>query len=240
MILRIICFWTTMSFLLSVNVFAKEVLHSAVSPEFPDGLHTKYLQFIANKMDMNLDVAAMPFARRIKELHNGQIDLLVGMRKEKDVADDIVFLQPSYENLRQTLFILTTDKNRFESTANLQKARIATTYNSEYLLPSNTTKTNDINVITVPTLKQKIEMLLKGRIDCFMHHEEITFLLLHSMGLEDKITTSVFQPNNYEDYYVSISKKSSLYPHRDALEKMLKLAVDNNDFIKIRNEHYQH
>ena len=35
-----------------------------------------------------------------------------------------------------------------------------------------------------------------------------------------------------------MSKKSALYPYKKELEKMLKLAVDNNDFSKIRNEHY--
>ncbi|WP_340676886.1 transporter substrate-binding domain-containing protein [Paraglaciecola sp.] len=226
-----------LSSVFSVNLCAKELLRSAVSPEFPDGLHVKYLQFIANKMDMDLDIASMPFARRLKELHNGQIDMLVGMRQESDDVDDIIYLQPSYENLRQTYFILTKDQNRFKTPADINKALVGMTNSAEYY--SHLNKNEKFRIIPVSTLKQKIELLLKGRIDGFTHHEESTFLLLKSMGLEDEIAISLYQPNNYEKYYISMSKKSALYPHKRELEQMLKLAVDNNDFIKIRNEHYQ-
>ncbi|WP_340680285.1 transporter substrate-binding domain-containing protein [Paraglaciecola sp.] len=233
---RNILFYVMLNCLLSVNVFAKEVLRSAVSPEFPNGLHAKYLQFIANKMDMELDIAFMPFARRLKELHNGQIDMLVGMLQESDDVDDIIYLHPSYEKLRQTFYILTQDKNRFVTATDMHKAMVGMTNSAEYY--SDLDKNEKYHVITVSTLKQKIELLLKGRIDCFMHHEESTLLLLKKLGLEDKVAVSHYQPNNYEKYYISISKKSALYANKNALEKMLKSAVDNNDFVKIRNEHY--
>jgi ABC-type amino acid transport substrate-binding protein len=225
-----------LSCLLSVNALAKPVLHSAVSPEFPDGLHAKYLQFIANKMDMELDLVFMPFARRLKELHNGQIDLLVGMRQESADVDDIIYLYPSYETLRQTFYVLPVNKNRFVTAADMKKAMVGMTNSAEYY--SHLEKNEKYRVITVPTLKQKIELLLKGRIDSFMHHEDSTLLLLKNMGLEDKVVRSHYQPNDDEKYYISISKKSAVYENKKALENMLRLALDNNDFAKIRKEHY--
>ena len=230
-------FYVLVSCLFSLNVLAKEVLHSSVSPEFPDGLHAKYLQYIADKMNMDLDIAPMPFARRIKELYNGKIDLMVGMRWEKGDLDDIIYLHPSYEKLRQTFFVLAKDKDRFATPEDISKARVAVTNTAKYY--PHIKRDKAIPIVAVSTLRQKIELLLVGRIDSFIHYEDSTLPLIESMGLNDRVIVSLYQPNDYEEYFIAISRKSKLFHMKAAFEEVIRTAVDNNDFAKIRTEHYQ-
>lgn len=230
-------FYLLISFLFSLHSTAKEVLHSSVAPEFPEGLHAKYLQYIADKMDMELDIAPMPFARRIKELYNGKIDLMVGMRWEKGDIDDIIYLHPGYEKLRQTFFVLAKDKDRFASAAGMNTARVAVTNSAKYY--PHIKRDSDIPIVAVSTLRQKIELLLVGRIDSFIHYEDSTLPLLESMGLKDRVIVALYQPNNYEEYHIAISRKSKLFHLKDDFEKVIRTAVANNDFAKIRSEHYK-
>ena len=59
------------------------------------------------------------------------------------------------------------------------------------------------------------------------------------MQLENKIVMAPYQPTEYNQYYVTISEKSRLLPYKETLEKVIKAAVENHDFIKIREAHYQ-
>jgi hypothetical protein len=49
------------------TLFASEpiVIRAAVAKEFKDGLHSRYLKYIATKLGMEIEVTVMPLARRI-------------------------------------------------------------------------------------------------------------------------------------------------------------------------------
>ena len=84
---------------------AQELIRSSVSKEFMNGLQVKYLKNIAKHMNMEIEILPMPFARRIKELRQGNLDLLVGLQREDDEQDEVVYIAPSYETLRHTFFV---------------------------------------------------------------------------------------------------------------------------------------
>ena len=221
----------------SFSCAGKNILYSSVSPEFPNGLHTKYLQFIANKMNMELDIVPMPFARRVVALQSGQIDLMVGMQREDNTQDDIIYIYPGYEQLRHTFFVLAPNQTKLTSFADLVKLNIGVTIHAKYY--QHFQEQQGLSLIAVSTLKQKIELLLKGRIDTFIHYQESTEPLLKKMQLDNQVVIAPYQPTEYNEYYVTISEKSRLFPYQETLQKVVKAAVENNDFNRIREAHYQ-
>ncbi|WP_340679299.1 ABC transporter substrate-binding protein [Paraglaciecola sp.] len=236
--LKEVSFFLILLVAVSFNSVSANTLFSSVSPEFPNGLHVKYLQFIASKMNMELDIVPMPFARRVVALQSGQIDLMVGMQREKDTQDDIIYIYPGYEQLRHTFFVLASNQTELTNFDDLLQLNIGVTIHAKYY--QHFQQQEGLHLIAVSTLKQKIELLLKGRIDTFIHYQQSTEPLLKQMQLENRVVIAPYQPTEYNEYYVTISLKSRLYPYQETLQKVIKEAVDNHDFIRIREKHYLH
>lgn len=222
--------------LTSFSALSKDVMYSAVSPEFPKGLHYKYLTYIADKMDMELDVVPMPFARRVVALGHGQIDIMVGMQRENTIQDEIIYIYPSYEKLRHTFFILNERYAELGDIDALQQLSIGVTIHAKYYKKFN--ENNDYALVAVSSLKQKVALLQKGRIDTFIHYQESTSPYLLKNHLSDKIVMAPYQPTEYHEYYVTISNKSRLLPYQDTLKKIMQQAEKNGDFERLRQQHY--
>ena len=47
------------------------------------------------KIKMNMEITPMPLARRLRELRQGNVDLLLGLQREDDKQDEVVYIQPS-------------------------------------------------------------------------------------------------------------------------------------------------
>ena len=142
-------------------------IRSSVAKEFRHGLHEKYLKYLAEKLDMELDITPMPFPRRLKSLRSGGIDIMVGLKHTHIEHNDFIFLQPSYESLRNAYFVRLKDKDKLQSRDDMEKLTIGITSDEKEQL--NIISEDGLSYVTLITLKQKIEMLMKGRIDMFTH-----------------------------------------------------------------------
>ncbi|GAA0360590.1 hypothetical protein GCM10009092_26040 [Bowmanella denitrificans] len=222
---------------LNMHVEAKEVIRSSVSPEFMQGLHAKYLQYIASQMDMQLDLSPMPFARRLLALKNGDIDIMVGVTRDSEKQDEFIYLSPSYEQLRHTFFVRKKDQQRLSSLDDLGNMKVGVTIYAKYF--DNFERKQDFALVGVSTLKQKIQLLMKGRIDTFIHYQESTLPLLDKMGLKDEVVKARYQPTHYNDYYVTISANSRLLYLKDKFAEVIAHGVETGAFTRIREAHYQ-
>lgn len=163
-------------------------------------------------------------------------DVMVGMQREDSTEDDIIYLYPAYEKLRHTFFVLASKQEKLLTFDDLMQLNIGVTIHAKYY--QHFQQQPGLSLIAVSTLKQKIELLRKGRIDTFIHYQESTEPLLKRMHLDSKIVIAPYQPTEYNEYYITISKKSRLLPYREKLEKVVKAAAENGDFSKIRQQHY--
>lgn len=68
---------------------------------------------------------------------------------------------------------------------------IGVTINARYFTKFNQEKA-EISMVPVTSLKQKIGLLQKGRIDTFIHFQESVLPTLRSMGLEQEIVLADF------------------------------------------------
>ncbi|WP_100642655.1 substrate-binding periplasmic protein [Alteromonas facilis] len=222
-----------------VTIMATSYAHacrilSSVSPEFPNGLHAKYLDYIAKEAKCELDIFPMPFARRVASLRSGEINLMVGIKSlHKEVGFE--FLQPSYETLQSTYFVRAADFSKYTTKDSFRQANAALTIDNESML----TRAQDLfsAIVTVSNLEQKIRLLQIGRVDTFVHFESSAQYMIHQMGLQNELVPAAIQISQPLEYFVAIHTLSSLYESKDKLEAVIAEGVRKGDFIRLRREH---
>lgn len=215
---------------------AKPVIRSSVSPEFMDGLHTRYLRYMADQMDMELEIYPIPFARRLVSLENGEIDLMVGV-KGSYPENGFVYLRPSYETLRNTYFVRADELHLLTEPSQINNLTLAITIDDQALMDKAYDKVGGI--VPVTSLEQKIMMLDYGRVDAFVHFESSAMLKIKQLGLERKMMPALVQPGKSRDYYFALSIGSPLFEHKSEFERTIAQGVQRGDFAAIRFEYEQ-
>lgn len=221
--------------LVSVPAMANEaVLRSSVSPEFPNGLHAKYLRYIADKMGTSLTLYPMPFARRIDALKHGNIDIMVGL-KHSYRESSFVYIEPAYEALRNTYFVRKQDAGRLKTERDLKALIVGVTIDN----PSSMLQLDGLYraTVKVSSIEQKIQLLRMGRIDVFTHFETGARLKIQQLQLDDELVVAPFQPGAIRNYYIGLSSSSVFYKQKAKLEHIVQQGVANGDFAAIRLAH---
>ena len=218
------------------SVCAKSVINASVSPEFPDGLHTKYLQYIAYHLDKELVITPMPFARRLKSLRHGEIDIMVGLQVEHVLNYGFEYLTPSYESLTHSIFVKKGDEDLITKPQDFAKYSFAVTRDAKYFDDYNRYKTKQN--IEVSTLKQKVALLQRGRVKAFLHFKESTMPIIQKMGLSGSIVLADYQPAQPRQYFVALSLASPLYKEKDKITALIQSGIAKGDFARIRYQHY--
>jgi len=226
--------------LFSNNVIAyesKPVIRASVSKDFVNGLQAKYIKYIAEQLSLDLKITIMPFARRLFELKQGNLDIMVGVNYSEDREQDLVYIYPPYNSQSSSFFSLTDNKDEIKNYSDLHNKTIGIIRGNIYFHRFD----NDLSLKKSPAIhiQQSIEMLLHRRIDLFIHNQESALLKLAEMGVENLISTTSFQPDNRVDEYLVISAKSELIKLKPQFTAVIEKAVRNGDFAKIRMEHYR-
>ena len=218
------------------NLTTKPVIKAAVAEEFRYGLHSKYLQYFADKLNVTLELSTMPFARRLRHIENGQLDLIVGIQKTEQRQDEFVYILPHYESLSHRIFTLQENHHHIKRYQDLAGKHVGINRYSKYFQPFDSDE--KISKFRATGVVQNIELLLRGRIDAFMHYEESTLPLLTKLGEKSKIAKSLYQPDYETRHYLAISSHSKLMTRQDELKLIVEQAVKNNDLLNIRLNHY--
>ncbi|WP_181902254.1 substrate-binding periplasmic protein [Thalassotalea euphylliae] len=234
--MRIICYLLALLLLVCpVKLAAQETIIASVSPEFPNGLHAKYLRFLAKELNVALKIKPIPLARRIKELEKGDIDIIVLAKRDNP---ELIALMPSYSQIDENLFVRASEKHRISNQEQLRSALIGVSHGSH--LPQFVGNRELANTVEVNSLEQKVLMLKRKRIDGFFHTFSSANLVINEMGASDAIVSSVWQPGRKKrlSHFV-ISKKSRLFKYKAQLEQIIQQAKNEGKFIQIRQQHYQ-
>lgn len=226
-------------FLCSFSIVAQQplLLKAAVAEGFSNGLHAKYLRYLAKQLDAEILITTMPFARRIQEIKKGNLDIIVGIQKTQDREDEFIYIEPHYETLSYRFFSLTENSSLTRNYGDLYNKLIGVNKHSKYFPVFDADKA--LQKIEVVSLRQNINLLLRGRIDLLIHYQESTLPTLTSMGILTKVSQTSYQPKHTNLLYVAISNKSSLIKQKEKLQNIVKQGIKNNDFAKIRQQHYQ-
>lgn len=211
-------------------------IRSAVSPDFLDGLHGKYLHYIAKKMNMKLDIKPLSFARRLRALKKGELDLLVGLQIPQRQSTRIIYIEPPYQELASTVFMRVQEAEQVNKYQDLKDLRIAITEKVTYFDQFDNDR--KLSKVTVDSLQQKIHLLTMQRVDAFIHNKDSTQATLKSMGLTNQVVTASYQPEQVRQYHFAISRTSFLGSHHKAIVNVVEQGINNGDFQRIREQHY--
>ncbi len=224
----------TAMLLIAQPLRCETVLRSSVSPEFTDGLHAKYLRYLASKLDVELDIYPMPFARRIHALEQGEIDIMVGLKRSY-AESGFVYITPPYEALRNTYYVRADNAESLDAASDLSSIILGVTIDN----PSSQleSRVNYRAVVRVSSLEQKIQLLHLGRIDAFAHFQSSSQLKIAQLHLENEIVEASYQPDKVRNYYVGLSTSSPFYRHKEKLTDIIRRGVENGDFAAIRLAH---
>ena len=229
-------FFTIVLGFYSACSFGQGVIRTSVSAEFVDGLQVKYLKNIARHMNMEIEIIPMPFARRLRELRLGHLDVLIGLQRVGDEQDEVVYIKPSYETLRRTFFVRKENVDKLHIFTDLKELTIGVTQYAKYF--EQFSQEPGLILVSVSSLKQKIELLMKGRINTFIHFQESALPLISHMGLQNDIVLADYQPIEVNQHYLTISQNSPLFAKKHLFESVVRDAVANQEFITIREKHY--
>jgi len=213
------------------------VIRAAVAIEFKDGLHSRYLKYIAKQLGMEINITTMPFARRMKELKKGNLDIIVGIQYSKLRAEELIYIFPAYEKLSFRYFSLTQHTENIKSYHDLVGKTIGVIRGSKYSPIFE--QDSEFQKYSFNNLKTNIDMLLHGRIDLFIHYEESTILMLKSMRVDHLINMTNHQPKHGYEHYLAISKNSPLAAKTEQFKAIVERGIGQQDFIQLRLDHYQ-
>ena len=229
-------YWVLLVGIVSWGVHGSDVLRAAVSTNFPDGLHTQYLIYLADKLHVNYEIGTMPYARRLLSVDNGTTDIMVGVSNIAPIGSNTERLNPAYESLSLGIFVLAGNESTIQSIDSFDHLTIGVTRNASR--QSLLKHVPDDHIVPAVSLEQKIDLLLKGRIDAFLHVRQGTFSRLITENLYNRIRPAHFQPPKEYEQHVAINKDSWLYLHKAELEKILRDGLANGDFAHIRHRFY--
>ncbi len=216
---------------------APKIYRTAVSPEFANGLHKKYLEFLASKLNVQFEYELLPFGRRLRDLESGKLDILVGLQRNPDSVDKLFYLTPHYENLTHIVFIRKGEEIRWTKDYPLAGRNVAVTILGRYF--PELVDSEGPNLVRVNSLEQKIQLLSLGRVDAFIHFRDSTLVRLKALSLDENIVEAPVQPSEERKYYFVLSRQSSLIKRANELELSIKDAKEGGEFQRIREKHYE-
>lgn len=227
--------WLLLLFV-TLHAHAAMQLKSAVSDNFPAGLQTRFIEYFSQQLGAEADIGYMTYARRLIELNDGNLDMMVGVSRNAPIGEHTVRLRPAYDRLKLGLFVLAGNEELLVQPEDITKRLLSLTRHAKSeaifdLIPPE-------NLVPARSLEQKIDMLLKGRIDGFFHIAPSTSLRLKELGLTEKIVPAIYQPTHVYEQFVAINTNSWLFAHRAALEAIIESGIANGDFDKIRHDYY--
>jgi len=225
--------------LISINAYGQQsyTLRAAVAKEFENGLHSHYLRYIAEQLEMDIIISTMPLARRIIEVKKGNLDLIVGLQYSAERAQQLTYIYPAYETLSFRFFALNENAIHIKDYQDLSGKMIGVIRGAEHHRSFD--QDSQLKKFDLKSLSSGIKMLFHQRIDLFIHYEESTLPMIKALGVENEISKTQYQPKYNHKHYNAISKHSPLISQKQKLQAIIEKGLNQQDFLQIRLNHYQ-
>lgn len=196
------------------------------------GISIDYIKELTKRMDVNLVIKHIPWARSLKMLKYGQIDAVINMVETKERKEYITFTNPPYIELTTRFYIHKDSKNLIKTYEDLYKYQVGTVRASAYFEPFNSDKKIDKYGIT--TESQLLAMLVKKRFDVIIGTDPQVDYEIAQRGFKKFITKTSYTPKNRVLIRVGISKKSPFLKELDTINNYTKEIINEGLIEKYR------
>ena len=226
--------------LLSIFVFILTLNSSVFSKDFTIGVDTwvpfifannkeysgisiDYVKELTKRMNVNLVIKTIPWARSLKMLKYGEIDAVINMVETPERKEYITFTNPSYISLTTRFYIHKDSEDLIKTYDDLYKYQIGFVRASSYFSPFDNDK--KIPKYGITTESQLLAMLAKKRFKVIIGTDPQVDYEIAKKGYIDYIKQASYNPNNNVNIRIGISKKSSFIKELNQINNITKEIV---------------
>ncbi len=199
------------------------------------GISIDYIKELTKRMNVNLVIKKVPWARSLKMLEYGQLDAVINMVETKERKKYITFTSPNYIQLNIRFYIRKNSKVSIENYEDLYRYQVGIVRGSAYYYPFDTD--NKINKYSITTEKQLLLMLAKKRFEVIIGTDPQVEYEMNEQGYSSLIKKAPYDPKHKTFIRVGISKKSPYIKELDVINKYTKEIVKEGLIEKYKNKY---
>ncbi len=205
-----------------------------------EGIFIDILEELIRPMNLKIKPLNTPFKRCLKNLKGGKADLYIGLFKKPEREEFLYFIEPPFMTKTVKAFYLRKGEgHRIQKYEDLYNLKSAVGIRAGFKNFSQFDNDDKIKKEGVPTDEQNLLKLSKGRIDAFLHTEEVADYLITTLGYTGKFEKASYKPEVPNPAYIAISKKSVLMKNVAEIEDSLKLLIKEGKLEKIKSDYFK-
>lgn len=236
MLRLVLCFTLFWAFIPNNTLLASELWRSSYPP-LPMDLDEAIVSAFALKFETRVAGEKVPFARRLLQLKDGEIDLLAGVLKTDARETYAHFLSPPYKLKSNKIFIMRKGEGkRLQKYEDLHRLRVGVQIGSNYFPQFD----NDgkIDKYASSSEESRLNMLLKDRFDALIHTELYGTFAIYNLGLQGQVEIAPYKYTASNPVYIAISKNSKLYEIKDQLQSVYKQMMESGEFDSVIQSYF--
>ncbi|OUR93812.1 hypothetical protein A9Q81_15185 [Gammaproteobacteria bacterium 42_54_T18] len=172
-----------------------------------------------------------PWRRTLKNSKNGDIDIIIGVRKTVDRMLYLDFIEPAFTSTAHTIFFRKDKKKRIKSKADLTHFNGGVTLGMVLDDKFSLFMKEHLQITHVATVEQNFLKLISGRIDYFIAPLLPTINTVQTRYPEQlKELTFLSEPISVTNEYIVISKQSQCNTIKTSLSQLLQKVKNNGTF----------
>ena len=217
---------------------AEPVYRSAVSAEHADGIVRHIIEALAQRLQMRVDIELAPFARRLKWMESGKLDIMGGLLKRPEREAYIYYVVPPYVDINRKIFYVRKgEEDRIRCYEDLYGRVIGTKIRSLYFPRFDT----DPNLVkeAVGNVEQNFRKLLSGRIDAVIYSNRSGGMVIETMGIADRIGVAPYAYTASNPVYIGISRRSPLMAKRTQIEAAVRHMVESGEMAELIERYHR-
>ncbi|WP_350431464.1 transporter substrate-binding domain-containing protein [Shewanella sp. H8] len=186
--------------------------------EFGSGISHNLINQAFKQVDVDVSTIIVPYTRGLIMTERGSVDGVFNVTREESTIDRFVFGNEPLFTVTASFFFAKEHPTMANNKWQLPSRSIIGIVNGyEYGDEFNTlVEQRKLQVITVNSQRQLINLLLVGRIDTAIMFDLVADVYIQQMGVEDDITAKFI--NHKSEIFVAFSK---LNPQAERLSKLL-------------------
>ncbi|WP_448550096.1 substrate-binding periplasmic protein [Thalassotalea fusca] len=174
------------------------------------GVNIEIVTLIAQRLNRQVNFTECPFIRCMSLMRTGTVDLIVGIKKDKERAKYVSYLDEPYnvQYFPLNFYLLKDSNHNIKQYDDLKNLRIGTIRGALYF--ERFDRDNELLKTTVTTYEQLIKLLMRKRIDTFIEREESITPWVKSDVYNQRFKKAEYQYSKAVGSYIAVSKKSPL------------------------------
>ena len=216
----------------------------AVSQERVEGdsvygpLYRALGEALLRPLGLRLQAADCPLMRCLKQLREGQADLMFGLRRTAEREAYLVFLETPYRlrSADRVFYMRRGEAAGLQQYEQLLGLRLGVKHGATYFerLDRDARLKRDVG----PSHVNNLLKLVRGHVDAVPMGDDVGAALIQRLGLADRIEAAPLREPDPTGRSAALSRSSPLMERRDELERSMQLLRQSGELSALKDEHF--